>query len=195
MDQAQNIGQPRNNGGDQQIVPVNDVKISGTAMLHELMTRNGFFLPNLKSRYCTQKTMLQIRDGHLWSLRQDQVVYRTCTRPPSVNVLVQKLHNYLAPHKLETGTVEKRENFPDKPWLIIAVATVSQGKDEIFGKDYVPSLEELRKNVPQKLMVHNNDGLLDIPKGIAAIYNKKGARTIKMVTLSKEDRIRAQIML
>jgi len=40
-------------------------------------------------------------------------------------------------------------------------------------------------------MVHNNDGLLDIPEGIAAIYNKKGARTIKMVTLSKEDRIRA----
>jgi len=30
-----------------------EVKISGTAMLHELMTRNGFYLPNLKSRYCT----------------------------------------------------------------------------------------------------------------------------------------------
>ena len=44
-------------------------------------------------------------------------------------------------------------------------------------------------------MVHNNDGLLNIPDGIAAIYNRKGGRSIKMVTLSKEDKIRAQMAL
>jgi len=123
----------------QVMVPVNDVKISGTAMLYELMTRNGFFLPNLKSRYVTQKTLLLIRDGKLWCLKQDQVLTRVCTRPPSVLVLVEKLHQYLAPHNLVTGISLERENFPDKPWLIIAVATVSAGKDEIFGKDYIPS--------------------------------------------------------
>ena len=53
----------------QVMVPVNDVKIFGTAMLYELMTRNGFFLPNLKSRYVTQKTLLLIRDGKLWCLK------------------------------------------------------------------------------------------------------------------------------
>jgi len=44
-------------------------------------------------------------------------------------------------------------------------------------------------------MIHNNDGLLDIPDGIAAIYNRKGGRSIKMVTLSKEDKIKAQMAL
>ena len=45
--------------------------------------------------------------------------------PPSVYVLIEKLHQYLEPHKLKTGISLTKENFPDKPWLIIAVATVS----------------------------------------------------------------------
>ena len=61
MAQQLNVGQV--------MVPVNEVKISGTTMLYELMTRNGFFLPSLKSRFVTQKTLLLIRDGKLWSLK------------------------------------------------------------------------------------------------------------------------------
>ena len=33
------------------MVPVNEVRISGTAMLYELMTRNGFFLQDLKRKH------------------------------------------------------------------------------------------------------------------------------------------------
>ena len=113
-----------------------------------------------------------------------------------MNVLVEKLHKYLQPHNLRTGIDITKENFPDKPWLIIAVASVSSGKDEIFGRDYIPSREELLKNPPNRVMVHNNDGLLDIPSGLAAQYQKKGSgHYIKMVTLTKEDKIRAQIIL
>lgn len=46
-----------------------------------------------------------------------------------------------------------------------------------------------------KLMLSNEDGVLTIPDGIAAIYSKKGGRTIQMVALSKEDRIKAQLQL
>ena len=166
------------------MVAANDVRISGTAMLYELMTRSGFYLPNLKSRYCTQKTLLKIRDGELWCLRQDHVLTRICTRPPSVNVLIEKLHAYLLPHKLTTGINVEKENFPDKPWLVIAVATASNGKDEIFNKDYIPSAEQLRKNPLEQVFVHNKDGLLDIPAGLAAHYQKKGCRNIKMATLT-----------
>ena len=41
----------------------------------------------------------------------------------------------------------------------------------------------------EKVYVHNKDGLLDIPAGIAAQYQKKGCRNIKMVTLTKEAKI------
>ena len=44
-------------------------------------------------------------------------------------------------------------------------------------------------------MVHNNDGLLDIPQGLASHYQRKGNRYIKMVTLTKEDKIKGQIAL
>ena len=112
-----------------------------------------------------------------------------------MNVLVEKLHKYLQPHNLRTGIDITKENFPDKPWLIIAVASVSSGKDEIFGRDYIPSREELLKNPPNRVMVHNNDGLLDIPQGLASHYQRKGNRYIKMVTLTKEDKIKGQIAL
>ena len=123
------------------------------------------------------------------------IVMRLCTRPPSVHVLIEKLHKYLAPHNLKTGITEEAENYPDKPWLIVAVSTVSLGKDEIFSKDYIPTVEQLLKNPLQKVLIHNNDGLLDIPPGIAAAYEKKGSRYIKMGTLSKEDKIKAKMAL
>ncbi len=37
----------------QQMIPISEVEISGVAMLHELMTRADFVLPDLKSRWTT----------------------------------------------------------------------------------------------------------------------------------------------
>ena len=78
---------------------------------------------------------------------------------------------------------------------MIAVATASNGKDEIFNKDYIPSAEQLRKNPLEQVFVHNKDGLLDIPAGLAAHYQKKGCRNIKMATLTPQAKIQAQIAL
>jgi hypothetical protein len=40
-------------------------------------------------------------------------------------------------------------------------------------------------------MVRNDDGLLNIPE---ALRDKKSKRTIRMVTLTKEDKLRASLM-
>ena len=159
------------------------------------MTRTGFYLPSIKCRYCTLKTLLKIREGQLWGLKQEHTVLRACTRPPSIRVLVEKLHFYLAPHNLKSGIDLEKENFPDKGWLIIAVASTSNGRDEIFGKEYVPTAAKMLKNPPEQIMVHNNDGLLNVPDKLAALYNKKGTRCIQMVTLTKEEKIRAKMAL
>jgi uncharacterized protein YcgL (UPF0745 family) len=47
--------------------------------------------------------------------------------------------------------------------------------------------------VPQQLLVHNNDGLLDIPEALRPKYGK--GRSIKMATLTKEEKIQAQVIL
>ena len=43
-----------------------------------------------------------------------------------------------------------------------------------------------------KLGVHNNDGLLDVPE---ALRDKGKKRSLRMITLSKEDKLKAQIMV
>ena len=48
-----------------------------------------------------------------------------------------------------------------------------------------------RSQPPQKLMIDNSDGLLDVPD---SLIPKKHGRMIKMVTLTAADKIRAKIM-
>ena len=58
--------------------------------------------------------------------------------PPKVMVLVQKIENYLKPLGVGSGYDHTIENWPDKAFLILAVATLSDGKDEIFEPDFRP---------------------------------------------------------
>ena len=92
-----------------------------------------------------------------------------------------------------SGINIEKEKFPDRPWLILAVATLSNGSDEIFGRDYVPSMEHLRKVVPpQQLLIRNDDGLLDVP---AALRDKHQKRSLRMATLTKEQKLEAQLIM
>jgi hypothetical protein len=102
-------------------------------------------------------------------------------------VLCEILHGYLLPLGIASGIDMEKENFPDKEWLVLAVASLSGGKHAIFARDYVPAADQLKRNVPQQLLVHNNDGLLDIPEALRPKYGK--GRSIKMATLSKKDKI------
>ena len=71
-------------------------------------------------------------------MTQQQVVFRVCVKPPTKLVLVQKLVAYLKQHNLESGINMLKQNFPDKAWLVIAIATLTNGADEIFHRDYLP---------------------------------------------------------
>ena len=73
------------------------------------------------------------------------MVYRECTRPPSIRVLVDKVNDYCIKKNLNSGITHKRGNYPDKEWLIKAVATLSNGYDEIFDPDYVSSATDIRR--------------------------------------------------
>jgi len=120
-------------------------------------------------------------------------VFRICTRPPSCRILSQKVDNYLKSLNLAPSGIDiPKEKFPNRDWLVLAVATLSAGQDEIFSKEYIPAPDELRRAVPQGLLVHNNDGLLDVPE---ALRDKSKKRALKMATLCKEDRLKAQLML
>jgi hypothetical protein len=51
------------------MVPLKDVHITSVAMLHELLTRIGWSLPEKNSRIITQSYLLKVRDKKVYGLR------------------------------------------------------------------------------------------------------------------------------
>ncbi len=57
----------------------------------------------------------------------------------------------------------------------------------------MPKAADIRRfDQGQKILVNNDDGLLDVPE---ALIPKKKGRTIKMVTLTPADKLKAKIAL
>lgn len=94
---------------------------------------------------------------------------------------------------MPTGIDLTRKNYPDKHYLIIGIATLSRGQDEIFEKNYQPAPKEKRGYVPEEVMLVNNDGFFDdLPD---SLFAKHGGRAMVMGVLDKETKIKAQIKL
>ena len=91
-----------------------------------------------------------------------------------------------------TGINLSTENFPDKDFLILGIATFTAGEDEIFSKNYVPKPEELRRQPVNDLMIDNSDGLFDnvdhlLPK------NKKGRR-LNLTSFTVNDKLNVKVL-
>ena len=135
MNQSLNLSQSASsssaNGGNR--------GLKNLAAMHELMTRQGFFLPEFTSKFINRVSLFQIYNGQIFSLKTGAMTFRQCATPPTKIVLIQKLERYLAAMNLKSGIDLGKGNFPDKKWLVLAVATLSNGNDEIFEPDYYPS--------------------------------------------------------
>ena len=65
------------------------------AAFHELLTRDGMCCPALNSRFVNKDTLSQMYMNKIFRLRQEDVVYRECAKPPTKIVLIQKFLKYL----------------------------------------------------------------------------------------------------
>ena len=52
-------------------------------------------------------------------------------------MLLEKLTQYANLRGGNLGISEKKNNIPDKEWMVNVIYTLSKGQDEIFRKDYV----------------------------------------------------------
>ena len=106
--------------------------------------------------------------------------------PPSKLVLINKVEQYIKNFDMKSGIDLEKGNFPDKEWLILAIATLSGGKDEIFNPNYVPSRDIF--GVPkQNDFIQQN---LNMPAHLVGFG--KG-RHLKLGGLTKEEKVAAQI--
>ena len=123
--------------------------------------------------------------GTIYALKQADVVYREVAKPPTKLMMVQKFLKYLADNDIRSGIDMSKKNFPDKTWLILAVATLSKGQDEIFDPEYVPT----RKL--EKQLAHNE---MPIFQNIPAHLQAKGkGRPFRLNTQSKAEKIQVQL--
>jgi hypothetical protein len=100
--------------------------------------------------------------------------------------MVQKFERYLATKNQLSGIEMAKTNFPDKPWLVLAVATLSGGHDEIFHSDYLPSknlMKVVEAQLDQPMFSH-------IPPHLQA--SGKG-RSLKFNVLSKAQKLEIQL--
>ena len=148
--------------------------------------RQGLFLPAFTSKFINEKTITQVKNHEILCIRQEQVCFRVCMTPPSKLVLVNKLEQHLKKFNLKSGIDLERGNFPDKDWLILAIATLSQGKDEIFSPSYVPSRDIFGVPKQQEFAQQN----MDMP---AHLIGFGKGRHLKLGGLSKEEKVAQQI--
>jgi len=76
--------------------------------------------------------------------------------------------------------------------LILAIATFSGGKDEIFHKAYLPKPEDLRKAATTPLMIDNSDGLFDDIN--PDLFKGHKGRKMNLSILTAQDKINAKVM-
>ena len=173
--------------------PVNpeDAALRDKRAFYELLVRAGFFLPKLSSKFINQRMLMLIRDAKVFVPKQAQVVFRVCATPPSKQVMIDKYVAYCASNSLEHGVNAKAQNFPDKEYLVLAIATLSGGNDEIFGRNYYPLTKQPRVNTPTPFTITNTDGLLtNIPPHL---LGGKG-RSIKLSVFTAEEKMQVKMM-
>ena len=79
----------------------------------------------------------------------------------------------------------EKQNFPDKDWLILAIATLSGGADPIFDAGYVPSNDIFGQPKPQQMQMNP-----DIPQHLLG-YGK--GRHLKLGGITKEEKVAHQL--
>jgi len=123
--------------------------------------------------------------GTIYQLKQADVVYREVAKPPTKLMMVQKYLKYLAQVGIPSGIDMAKKNFPDKTWLILAVATLSQGEDEIFDPEYVPT-----RKLDKQIAANNMPMFQNIPAHLQA---KGKGRPFRMNTQTKAEKIQEQL--
>lgn len=67
------------------------LEIKDKAQLHEALERHGFFLPSLKSSIATERYLEEVAQGITWCPKYSEIHLKPCPRPPSKDILIEKL--------------------------------------------------------------------------------------------------------
>ena len=93
---------------------------------------------------------------------------------------------YLEALNIPSGIDSVKQNYPDKAWLVLAIATVSNGQDEIFSRDYLPGRDPNKQLVAAPQLQPLDPIFQNMPAHL--IGHGKG-RHLKIGGLNKEEKL------
>jgi len=93
-------------------VKVGPVVYKNVKAYWEQAMREGLYMPAFSSKFISEKTITSMKRFQTLAIKQEQVVFRVCMSPPTKQILLQKLENYLKALDIKSG-IEK-DKHPDK---------------------------------------------------------------------------------
>lgn len=81
--------------------------INNKAELYEAAIRNGYYLPVLKSSIITEKFLTGVIKGMVWCPQFKEIRLNPCPRPPSKDILLEKLKQHVRAQKRALDFDEK----------------------------------------------------------------------------------------
>lgn len=128
----------------QQQEPPQQIKLSNVAHYYEVMQRNGYYLPKLKSGIVTFDYLNEVRNKVFFCPKYEQLKLRACPRPPAKELLVEYVLHECGRRNLVPGfNKDDKKAKPNKEWLVAVLSTLNTDHP-IFGREYLPPHKETK---------------------------------------------------
>ena len=115
---------------------LNPPQVSSLKQYHEILVRNGWMLPPLKSPFVTLEYLHGVRQQKYYCPRYEDVRLAPCPQPPQrtaiLNAIVALLHRHDRP---PLGDLTKY--MPETQWLLRVLSSLHPNH-AFFHKDYTP---------------------------------------------------------
>ena len=157
-----------------------DASVVSKRHLHEIMQRNGWYVPSAKSSFVTVDYLHKVRTGQVYCPKFEEVRLRPCPVRPDKELVVTEVLRVCTEHGKNLGDCSRQR--PNKGWLLKVLSTLKP-EHYFFAKAYMPAPRPRKREV-KKL---DFEGHFFADQPARHRYTKVSRRTVNMLLSKQED--------
>ena len=160
-----------------------EIVVNSLAHFYDMMLRNGYYLPNLKSGFVTFDYLNKVRLGHVFCPKYATLKLRACPKPPEKKDIIFSLLEEAVKINEVIGFDLESKVQPNKDWLLATLSTLN-ADHPYFHREYEAPRKV--KQVKASLFINNDDEFFSGLAHIGKRYKKKNraigfmVRSVKM---------------
>ena len=120
--------------------------------LHEILLRNGLYLPSRGGHWLTKKTMLAMYKAEVHCPMYGDLKPRPCPKPPSRQVLVEEVNKeILRRYRDKSKCLKTTANrMPEQKWLLDVLSSLNPNH-QFFKKNWMPDRQHFDSALDVKM--------------------------------------------